>query len=323
MKSYSLITLKLLALLFVLNTVMAASFWSEPADLKDRSTWVSLASGNTGSNDNGNTNTDTTGDNSGNGTEDNTEDNTTDNTGDNSGDNTGDNSGSDSGSTDGSDSNDNGTITETPTTTPNTTVGVDAGNSGLEFPSRCIGKTGYNPSCPCTSNCWFTPTYTQDMCTCGSLEDTVALHEGKRHCVYNDQVGIATIGIGFNLIQRTDARPKIESLGLNYNAVLAGTQCLNDSQISTLFYGDIQWAKDESKACVSNFSQHSQCMQNLMIDMTFNLGSPTFCGWEGVHDNLEAFNYEGMYNAMVNSQWCQIVQSRCSNFTSLVKNCIS
>jgi len=53
----------------------------------------------------------------------------------------------------------------------------------------------------------------------------VATYEGNESCVYDDSMGIPTIGIGFNL-QRSDAPSLIAGVGADYNSVLSGSQCL-------------------------------------------------------------------------------------------------
>ena len=246
MKSFTFYLVNTIVILLVCNSVLGATWWTEPANLSDRNSWVSLSTGGTSSNtgsQGGTTTTPTIPINNGG------------STGSGSTSGTGSGSGYGSGTTNSTSGGSGSVVTGTQNNNTGTGVGVDTGSA---IPSRCIGRTGYAPTCPCTSNCWFVPTVTQGMCTCGSLEDTLALHEGKRHCVYNDQVGIATIGIGFNMIQRTDSRALITGLGLSYDAVLSGSQCLSDSQISSLFNNDIGWAKTESRQCISNFSQHSQ-----------------------------------------------------------------
>lgn len=138
--------------------------------------------------------------------------------------------------------------------------------------------------------------------------------------MYYDQVGVETIAIGFNL-RRHDAPGLIQQLGYDYNSVLSGNTCITDDDIYFLLNNDIGWAKTESRQCVSNFDDHSPCIQNLMIDMTFNLGGPTFCGWNEVVKNLEGKHYEEAIEAMEKSQWCQIVQSRCTHLTNILRNC--
>jgi len=70
---------------------------------------------------------------------------------------------------------------------------------------------------------------TQAQASCGSCDDIqtmIAESEGNESCVYNDSLGIPTIGIGFNL-QRSDAPSLIASVGADYNSVLNGSQCLS------------------------------------------------------------------------------------------------
>ena len=70
-----------------------------------------------------------------------------------------------------------------------------------------------------------------DGCDARSM---ISQHEGKRKCVYTDTMGHPTIGIGFNL-DASGAQQAIEKLGLNYDDVRSGAQCLTESQIMDLF----------------------------------------------------------------------------------------
>ena len=64
-------------------------------------------------------------------------------------------------------------------------------------------------------------------------------NEGYHPCVYLDPVKhILTIGVGFNL-EKSGAKEQIEGGGADYNAVLNGSQCLNATQIETLFQEDM------------------------------------------------------------------------------------
>ena len=108
-------------------------------------------------------------------------------------------------------------------------------------------------------------------CSCGSIQDMVAWAEGNKACVYKDSLGIPTIGIGFNL-KRSDARKLITSIGANYDSVLSGSQCLTPAQITSLFNNDLAWAKSGAQSCVPSFSSHHKCIQNVLMDMTFNMG---------------------------------------------------
>eukprot|EP00345_Euplotes_harpa_P005079 CAMPEP_0168329442 /NCGR_PEP_ID=MMETSP0213-20121227/7112_1 /TAXON_ID=151035 /ORGANISM="Euplotes harpa, Strain FSP1.4" /LENGTH=69 /DNA_ID=CAMNT_0008332771 /DNA_START=129 /DNA_END=335 /DNA_ORIENTATION=+ len=68
----------------------------------------------------------------------------------------------------------------------------------------------------------------------------IAKFEGKRNCVYKDQLGIQSIGIGFNLM-RAGAKDLFKKFGIDYDAVLSGEKCLSDGQIMQLFENDVAW----------------------------------------------------------------------------------
>ena len=159
-------------------------------------------------------------------------------------------------------------------------------------------------------------------CWCPGIEDFVAQAEGKEYCMYYDQVGVPTIGIGFNLY-RPDAPQLISNLGLCYDEVVSGKQCLSDQQISTLFSYDLNWATEGAKNCVTTFWNHHSCIQNVMIDLTFNLGAIGFCSWGSFVDALNRWDYEGAYWDMVNTHrdWCDLVQTRCTRNSGLVRQC--
>ena len=98
------------------------------------------------------------------------------------------------------------------------------------------------------------PCPNSDKCVCPDLPKFIAEAEGYRECRYFDQLGVETIGIGFNL-RRKDSQSIIEGLGLDYQEVLAGRQCLTKEQIYTLLEGDLGWAKDEAGQIVKSFPE--------------------------------------------------------------------
>ena len=159
-----------------------------------------------------------------------------------------------------------------------------------------------------------------ESCSCKNIEDLVAEAEGKRKCVYKDTKGIPTIGIGFNL-KRSDAPGLIKGLGLDYSKVVSGKQCLNDHQISSLFNHDLKWASAGAKKCIPSFSTHHKCIQEVLIDMTFNMGANALCSWTHFKDQLAHHQYSSAASNMKSTLWCKQVKSRCTRNTSLVSRC--
>jgi len=144
-------------------------------------------------------------------------------------------------------------------------------------------------------------------------------HEGKKSCVYTDTQGHPTVGIGYNL-DSSGARSAIAAVGANYDKVRAGTECLTNSQIMSLFEPSYQSAVNGAARVVSSFSSLCCNVQDVMTDMTYNLGS------------LSSFN---TFVSLINkgewasaasdgrgTLWCSQVGNRCSDdMARIAKGC--
>ena len=80
-------------------------------------------------------------------------------------------------------------------------------------------------------------------------------------------------------MERGDSKSILSGMGINYNDVLSGKKCLSESEITTIFNKDLVWAEAGAKNCVPSYSSHSKCIQNVLVDMTFNMGKSSLCSW--------------------------------------------
>lgn len=156
--------------------------------------------------------------------------------------------------------------------------------------------------------------------SCDNIQAMVAWAEGNRACVYRDSLGIPTVGIGFNL-QRSDARTIFSRFGIDYNAVLNGSRCLTDAQVTQLFNNDLTWARSGAARCVGSFANQPACVQNVLIDMTFNMGEGSLCGWPNFVAQLGRREYTAAANNMASTRWCGQVGRRCTRNTGIVRSC--
>ena len=140
--------------------------------------------------------------------------------------------------------------------------------------------------------------------------DREKLNEGYYKCVYKDSRGIPTVGVGFNL-KKSGASAEIESVGANYNAVLNGSQCLDDSQIERLFNKDMDSAVGCTSSWVSNWGSLGSDPQSAIADMAFNMGCTKLHGFTDLRTALEDEDYSKAVDAMKDSQWCRQLKSRC------------
>ncbi|HVT61432.1 MAG TPA: glycoside hydrolase family protein [Thermoanaerobaculia bacterium] len=144
-------------------------------------------------------------------------------------------------------------------------------------------------------------------------------HEGRKNTAYVDTAGHPTIGIGFNL-DRSDARQKIEALGLNFDDVRAGTTSLSDAQVDALFDGDVQKAVADAQALVSNFDDLSAARQAVVVDMVFNLGSAGFAKFHNTIAAIESGDWAGAAQQMLDSAWAKQVKGRATEDANLMTN---
>ncbi len=150
------------------------------------------------------------------------------------------------------------------------------------------------------------------------LELQLTKHEGKHNKVYNDSVGIPTIGIGFNL-KRADAKAKIEAVGADYAKILAGTEELADDQISKLFKDDIANSVAAGRNIVSNFDELSDVRKRVIVDMIFNLGEAGLKKFKNMRSAVEAQNFGIAGDEMKNSKWYKQVKSRGVALVAMMK----
>ena len=147
---------------------------------------------------------------------------------------------------------------------------------------------------------------------CNSYEAEKS-NEGYRKCSYTDSVGLRTVGIGFNL-EKNGARQRIASVGANYDKVKAGSQCLSDAQIRTLFRQDM----DSSVSCVSSWLPNWSSLRNgpksAVVDMAFNLGCAGVQEFKKMKAALTQSppNYSKAATQMRSSKWCTQVGNRCT-----------
>ena len=111
--------------------------------------------------------------------------------------------------------------------------------------------------------------------------------EGLRLKPYKDTTGNLTIGVGRNL----DA------------------EGITEQEALYLLNNDIQRVESELTT-VPNFSQLSNPRQRVLIQMTFNLGLGGVMEFKDMWTAIQAQDWDGAANAMLNSLWAQEVGER-------------
>jgi len=181
-------------------------------------------------------------------------------------------------------------------------VGIQEINGAL--PSKCSAAGA------CSSRI----TLVEDAC---DPQQLIAQHEGCCLCAYVDTKGHPTIGIGFNL-DASAAKQQIQNLGLNFTKVYSGAQCLNNSAVDTLFQYSLKIATQQAMKDVPTFDQLCCNVQNVIIDMEFNMGSigafTTFLDYI----NTEQWDMAAK-DLKYATLWCGQVGHRCTDDMDLIE----
>lgn len=174
------------------------------------------------------------------------------------------------------------------------------------------------------------------------LYEMLKLHEGYKTKVYNDSLGIPTVGIGYNLNWNIPlAKKEFQSIGLDYDKVKSGQVELSDKEIKQLYNKSMVRAYYDVKDIYPEFHLFPEEIQMVLLDMNFNLGKTRFSGFKKTHQLFKLgimaeFQYrktgnikywqdaQKSYNAaakeMLDSKWAKQVKGRSVTLSNMVIN---
>jgi lysozyme len=108
------------------------------------------------------------------------------------------------------------------------------------------------------------------------LLDTIIKHEGMVCQVYQDTLGIDTIGIGRNLRDRGITKEELEYMGISGMEEVY-KKGISEAAARYMAMNDIRIVEKELVAvhpCVDNLDA---VRQMILVDMAFNMGVPRLC----------------------------------------------
>jgi lysozyme len=134
-------------------------------------------------------------------------------------------------------------------------------------------------------------------------------HEGLRLQVYQDTLGIDTIGIGRNLEDRGITKEELDWMDIpNMDAVYE--YGITEADAMYLAKNDVQIVEEElvrSHPCVEELDAVRQLV---LVDMAFNMGVPRLSKfkkmWAAIHEN----KFDIAAKEMLDSRWAIQVKSR-------------
>ena len=129
------------------------------------------------------------------------------------------------------------------------------------------------------------------------LIETLRRHEGVEHTVYEDTMGIPTIGVGRNL----------RDVGLS------------EEEIDYLLVNDIERTKRLMDQYLSWWSDLDEVRQEALINFVFNVGIGTAQKFKKAMKHLEEGNYEESADEFLDSNWAKQVKGRAIEVTDMIR----
>ena len=121
--------------------------------------------------------------------------------------------------------------------------------------------------------------------------------------MYYDSAAVPTICYGQNL-NNDYAKSAIEAVGGSYENVMAGG-CLSETQCTSLMMKDVYHARQSVKNIYGD-SVSCPCAENVLVDMTYNLGEAGLAEFT----SFNALIIEGNWDAagddlLTGTLWCR------------------
>ena len=134
-------------------------------------------------------------------------------------------------------------------------------------------------------------------------------HEGLRLTVYQDTLGIDTIGIGRNLQDRGISKEELAELDIPTIEHIY-EYGITEADAMVLAENDVQIVEEELVRAHPCVDRLDSVRQLVLIDMAFNMGVPRLCKffkmWAGIHEN----KFDVAAKEMLDSRWAIQVKSR-------------
>tara|TARA_B100000212_G_C27122290_1_gene425426 strand:+ start:148 stop:576 length:429 start_codon:yes stop_codon:yes gene_type:complete len=122
-------------------------------------------------------------------------------------------------------------------------------------------------------------------------------HEGVRGKVYKDHLGIETIGVGRNLVDRG----------------------LSEDEIDYLLANDIQIVENELDNGLSWWRDLDEVRQRALADLAFNMGLPRLHGFVKMLDGLQRRDYHAAADELLDSKYAKQVGARSERVAQMIR----
>ena len=142
------------------------------------------------------------------------------------------------------------------------------------------------------------------------LREQLIIDEGVKYEVYNDHLGYPTFGIG-HLITETD-----EEYGKSIGTLVS------KERVNEVFDRDVAIYISEAKKVFPNLEQLPEEAQQVIVNMTFNMGAPRLAKFKKFIAGVNAGDWNTAAIEMMDSRWAKQVGNRAVRLRDRIKSII-
>ena len=152
-----------------------------------------------------------------------------------------------------------------------------------------------------------------------NLIDKLVAHEGLRLEVYQDTLGINTIGIGRNLDDRGITQEELD--WMDYPTIEhVYSDGINEADAVYLAQNDVQIVEEELLRAHPCVEELDAVRQLVLVDMAFNMGVPRLCKFKKMWNAIHEKKFDIAAKEMLDSRWATQVKSRSTKLANAMHN---
>lgn len=138
--------------------------------------------------------------------------------------------------------------------------------------------------------------------------EQLKIDEGVVYEIYLDHLGYPTFGVGHLVL---DSDPE--------HGAPVGTP-VSEKRVKECFDQDIKIAIDECEVLWENFSDFPGEVQEILVNMMFNMGRPRLSGFKNFRAALAEGDWDRAADEMVDSRWYRQVGKRAERLEERMRN---
>ena len=139
------------------------------------------------------------------------------------------------------------------------------------------------------------------------LRDTLKVDEGVKYEIYNDHLGYPTFGIGHLIVESDEEYGQPVGTGIH------------EDRVNEAFDKDVSVMVDEAKKIFSDFDNLPEEAQQVIVNMTFNMGRPRLSKFKKFIAGVEAGDWEKAAVEMMDSRWATQVGARAERLRDRIR----